>query len=228
MKNCISQRRESAGFTLIEVVISLAISGIFLSAVYTAFMSQQNSYLAQDQVVEMQQNIRAGVSGMVQELHMAGYDPYSSGSAGIETAGSDTVTFTVVADDDGLDNNNDGTTDETGELETVTFDFYDAYDDGDMDIGRQVGDNAATKRAIAENFDALEFVYLDADENVTTDPDKVKSIQISVLARVGQPDRNFNHNETYTSVSGAVWGPYNDHFRRRFQIVTVHLRNLEI
>lgn len=235
MKKNISPCRENTGFTLIEVLIALAISGILLGGVYTQFISQQASYLAQDQVVEMQQNLRAGISYMTQELRMAGYDPYSSGTTGIEKANPTSVVFTYVADDDNLDNDNaDGDNDtstgadETGELQTVTFDLYDAYGDGDNDIGRQAGGSASTKRAIAENIENMEFRYLDADGAVVTDPNDIKTVQISILARVGKRDRKFFNNMTYTSASGAAWGPYNDGFRRRFQIVTIYLRNTEI
>jgi len=232
MKKNISPCIGNAGFTLIEILIALAISSIFLGGVYIQFISQQDSYLAQEQVVEMQQNLRAGISYMTQELRMAGYDPYSSGAAGIETAEATRVVFSYVADDDGLDNDdadgdNDTSTgaDETGELQTTTFDLYDAYGDGDNDIGRQVG---GVKTAIAENIENLEFRYLDSDGAVVADPNDIKAVQISLLARVGKPDRNFSNSKTYTSASGAVWGPYNDGFRRRFQIVTIYLRNTEI
>jgi type IV pilus assembly protein PilW len=84
------------------------------------------------------------------------------------------------------------------------------------------------KRANAENIEALEFLYLDSAGAVVTDPDKIKTVQISLLARVGKRDRNFSNTRTYSSASGDVWGPYNDGFRRRFQIVTIYLRNTEI
>ncbi|MDX9964747.1 prepilin-type N-terminal cleavage/methylation domain-containing protein, partial [Desulfobacter postgatei] len=114
MKKNISPSRENAGFTLIELLIALAISGIVLVGVYAQFTSQQASYIAQDQVVEMQQNLRAGITYMTQELRMAGYDPYSSGTAGIEEANSTKVVFTYVTGDNG-----------TGVLNKITFELYD-------------------------------------------------------------------------------------------------------
>ncbi|MCD6187012.1 MAG: prepilin-type N-terminal cleavage/methylation domain-containing protein, partial [Desulfuromusa sp.] len=57
-----------SGFTLVELLIALAISGVLMTAVYATFQAQQNSYLVQEQVAEMQQNIRAGMDIMVSEL----------------------------------------------------------------------------------------------------------------------------------------------------------------
>ena len=214
------------GFTLIEMLITLAISGILMTSVYAAFQSQQDSYLAQEQVAEMQQNIRAGLDMMVYELRMAGYDPDSLGTAGITVANASDITFTLVADADGDDNNNDGTVDEIGELKTIKYDLYDAYGDLDLDLGRLVGAVATTKRAISENIEALGFVYLDSVGVVTATLADIRSIQISILARAGNPDRKFNSTRTYTTPSGAVWGPYTDQRRRRFQTMNVKCRNM--
>ena len=224
------------GFTLIELLITLAISGILMTSVYAAFQVQQDSYLAQEQVAEMQQNVRAGLDLMVSELRMAGYDPDSLGVAGITVANASDITFTLVADDDGDDNNNDGIVDEAGELKTIQYNLYDAYGNGNLDLGRLVGAVATTRRAVSENIDALEFNYLDSAGAVTAVLTDIRNIQISILARVGNPDRKFNNNQTYTPASGFVWdlngasagngNPPNDNFRRRFQIMTVKCRNM--
>ncbi len=235
MKNKpLASHMKQRGFTLVEILIALAISGLLLTAVYAAFQSQQKSYLTQDQVAEVQQNIRAGVSTLIQELRMAGYDPYRSGSVGITDAQATSITFTQVADDDGIDNNNadndgDSSTgaDEVGELKTVTFDLYDAHGDGVTDIGMRQGHSSSPKGAIAENIDQLEFRYLDEDGDVTANERDIRSVQLSVLARADRPDMQFTNTQTYTTASGAVWGPYNDNFRRRFQIITVQCRNME-
>lgn len=231
---------DKKGFTLVEVLIALAISGLLMTAVYSAFQSQQKSYLAQDQVAEMQQNIRAALSAVMQELRMAGYDPYSSGTVGITAAGPTSVTFTMVADDDGIYNDNadgdDDTStgaDEVGKLKTITFMHYDAYSDGVMDIGRQVGSNPSSKRAIAENIEELEFYYTLKNDSQTLTPTtsqltQIRSIEISILAKTTHPDRNYTNTQTYFSASGAEWGPYTDNFRRRFQSTVVRCRNLQM
>lgn len=61
------------GFTLIEILIAMAISGIVTAATYSTFKSHQGSYIAQDQVTEMQQNLRAAMSMISRDMRMAGY-----------------------------------------------------------------------------------------------------------------------------------------------------------
>ena len=218
------------GFTLVELLVAMAITGIVAGAIFTAFQSQQKSYITQDQVTEMQQNLRAGMGLMVREIRMAGFDPYGNSGAGITGAAGNTLTFTLVADNDGEDNDNDGTTDETGELKEILYDLYDAYADGITDLGRQVGSVASTKRAAAENIDNLEFYYTLEDATQTlapADPNNIRSIQITVLARTGRQDANFSDTKPYTRPSGAAnWGPYNDSFRRRLLSTTVKCRNM--
>jgi len=218
------------GFTLVELLVTLVISGLLMSAIYTAFKAQQDSYLAQEQVVEIQQNLRAGLDILVHELRMAGYDVdqtgVKTGTAGITAANTSSITFTLVSDTDGLDNNNDGTTDEVGELKTIQYSLYDANSDGDNDLGRLVGTVATNRRAVAENVENLEFVYLDSAGAVTATLPDIRSVQVSILARAARPDRSFSSSQSYTTASGAVWGPYSDNFRRRFQTVTVQCRNM--
>ena len=214
------------GFTLIELLIAMAISGIVAGAIFTAFQSQQKSYLIQDQVTEMQQNLRAAMDIMVRDIRMAGFDPHRDSGAGVIKAEGETFTFTLSAEDDGYDNNSDNTTDEMGELETIQYDLYDAYSDGDNDIGRKVG---TKKRAVAENIEEIEFFYTLADgtnATVTTNYSEIRSVQIAILARAEREDSKFSNSKNYTTPSGANWGPYNDGFRRRLLSTTVKCRNM--
>jgi len=61
------------GLTLVELLVAMAISGIVVAAVYTAFITQQKSYTVQDQVAEAQQNARVGLDLIAREVRMAGY-----------------------------------------------------------------------------------------------------------------------------------------------------------
>ncbi|MBE0569135.1 MAG: PilW family protein [Deltaproteobacteria bacterium] len=62
-----------AGFTLIEVLMALAIMTIAMTAVFATFLSQQQSFTVQSRVAEMQQNLRIAVDSMTRDIRMAGY-----------------------------------------------------------------------------------------------------------------------------------------------------------
>ncbi|WP_170923685.1 PilW family protein [Desulfocicer vacuolatum] len=168
------------------MLVAMVISTVVAAAIFYAYQGQQNAQLAQQQIVDMQQVIRTAKYIMIKDIRMAGYDPDGMAGAGITAAGDGSVGnplgFTFVADGDYRDNNNDGTTDEPGELESVEYDLYDADSDGDSDIGRKVG--TGSRGVIAENIERLVFEYLDLNGNATTDLSEIRSIQITIEARV--------------------------------------------
>ena len=226
----------SDGFTLVELIITMLLAGIISISIFSAYKAQQRSYIVQDQVTEMQQRIRAGLQIMVKELRMAGYNPnLVAGLAGVTIADPEELQFTLVADDDGVDNDGVFGIDQPNELRTVTFDIYDAaYTSGPNDLGRQVDGG---KRAIIENIEELEFYYTLEDGTQTTDPtavqhENIRSVQVSILVRADLPDEEFSiGGHIFTTPSGASWGPYNvtpgdDKIRRRLLTTTVQFRNL--
>ena len=231
--------KSARGFSLVELMVTLAISGIIIVAVYSVYTSQQRIYLAQEQVAEMQQNIRAAVDTMTREIRMAGYDSTGNAGAGITTASAGQFGFT-------LDSNEDGDTADGGEI--IDFGFSvaagndvdrngipDTISNGVPDalnLGKQTG-GAGGYQAMAENIQAIEFSYLDKDGNVTAVLANIRSVQISILARAGRSDQNFTNTATYTPASGIAWdlnsgagNSPNDNFRRRLLISTVQLRNI--
>ncbi|MBW2367804.1 MAG: prepilin-type N-terminal cleavage/methylation domain-containing protein, partial [Deltaproteobacteria bacterium] len=72
-------RRKDTGFTLVEILITVAVLGIMSSAVFGFFHSQQQVYLREDERMERDQNVRTALEMMTRELKMAGYqavDPW--------------------------------------------------------------------------------------------------------------------------------------------------------
>lgn len=61
------------GVTLIELLIALVISALLIAALYRTFTDQQKTYIVQEQVVDMQQNVRAAINRMMREIRMAGF-----------------------------------------------------------------------------------------------------------------------------------------------------------
>lgn len=64
--------RKSNGFFLIELLIALAILGIVITTAYSVFDSQQKVYTVQDQILEMEQNLRVCLELISREARYAG------------------------------------------------------------------------------------------------------------------------------------------------------------
>ena len=72
MRICSSLNKR--GITIIELLVGLVICSIAIAATYRVFTAQSNAYVVQDQVVEVQQNIRSAMEIIVRDLRMAGFD----------------------------------------------------------------------------------------------------------------------------------------------------------
>ncbi len=229
-------KENNQGFTLVELMITLAMSGIIVAAIYSAYIIQQKSYYTQGQVVEMQQNIRAGLEMMSSEIRMAGYDPGGKAGAAITTA-----TQTQLAFSQDLNGNGSVAAVPANPNENIWYSF-DTDDTDDNGIAndttsafRRQSNGAGGFQAIAEGIQAIEFYYT-LDDGVTktlTPPlDKIQSVDITMLAVASQRDPKYTNTETYTTASGAQWTPTilsgsaaGDNFRRRILTSSVNLRN---
>ena len=63
-----SDHLRAGGFTLVELLLALFISAVIAGAIFNFFIAQNKSYSVQDQVTEMQQNMRAAVNLMIMIL----------------------------------------------------------------------------------------------------------------------------------------------------------------
>ena len=80
--------RGTKGTTLIEIMVTLVILSIVMTAVFSTFLSQQQSYTVQNAAAEVQQNVRGGMQFMERDIRNAG-----SGLAGLPS----TVAVTLPA-----------------------------------------------------------------------------------------------------------------------------------
>ena len=72
---CPRHRPATAGFTLIEVMVALAILSIVMVAVFSSFSFQHKSFVTQNAVAQMQQSVRGGMVFMEEELRNAANIP---------------------------------------------------------------------------------------------------------------------------------------------------------
>ena len=174
-----SPENNERGFTIIELVVGLAISLILLGVAVKIFLVQQRSYSVQEQLSEMQQNIRSAMDMIVRETKMAGYNPAGAIFDGIEYDATKTQ-LRILADLDG-----DGTT--TGTNEDITYKYYDNTDDDyPLQIKRKSG--SGYFQPLAENITEFTFSYLNADGVGTTTSTAIRQIKITITGRTDKPD----------------------------------------
>lgn len=142
------------GFSLVELLVAVAIVGIASSAILGVFISQDRSYSSQEQVVEIQQNVRAGLDMMSREIRMAGFDPTRSGDFGFfQGAWTPALGSTTFA----LDINQNGQlTDAGGDFEVNEEITYQINADRTL---LRVSGEGASYQPVAENIEALAFAY---------------------------------------------------------------------
>jgi type IV pilus assembly protein PilW len=88
-------KSDTKGFTLVEAMIGIALTGLILGAIYSVFSSANKTYFTQDSVADTQQRARIGLDMMVRDIRMAGLDPMLAYIAGIEEATATKIRFTA-------------------------------------------------------------------------------------------------------------------------------------
>lgn len=171
-------RINKKGFTLIEILIAMAISCFVVIALYQTFSLQQKSYGIQENVAAMQQTLRVSLLMLTDDLRMAGFDSQLSGNFGITDiqardidnnadstlAGNSSITFTV-------DWNEDGGIDENETIQYSVYDFIDT--DGNLDLAR---DNGGGRQLFAENVQKFGMAYaFDKDQDGELDTYKASN-----------------------------------------------------
>jgi len=86
------------GFTLIELMTSLVVLALAGTFIYTVFITQHDSYLAQQDVTETQQDVRVSLDMLARDLRSGGYGLIGGGAAITATndTNPDLITFQVA------------------------------------------------------------------------------------------------------------------------------------
>jgi type IV pilus assembly protein PilW len=187
-----STSEKNKGLTLIELLIALVLSSVLIVSLYRIFIGQQKTYTVQDQVADMQQNIRGAIDRMTKEIRMAGYDPQSTGNFGFQIAtsngritGSNSIAFTIDYNEDGIINNDDS--------EQIGFRL------NGLKL-QKYSTGAIHWQPVADNIESLSFLYTLADGTVTdspADPKNIRVIKVTITAKTNMTDPEYKGGDGY-------------------------------
>jgi type IV pilus assembly protein PilW len=180
-----SKTGKTAGFTLIELLVSMVIGLVVLAGVATTFTMHTRQNTAEEQIAQMQQNVRGALDLMVREIQMAGYKPNGGTVTGVTYSSSQ---LEIQADMDASGSINTA----SGSEEDIIY----AYDSANLRITRKLG-SSGTAQLLADNITAFTFSYLDANGSATTTSASIRKVTISMTARTAKPDPNYTSNGGY-------------------------------
>jgi len=179
--------RSSRGYSLIDMLVALAVGGTMLAATVTLLHLGLRSWAWGAARVEAQQSARYALERMASELREAGYDPTAAGIAPVVVAEPARVAF--QRDFDG-----DGVVDPT--RERVTY----LLRPKETTLRRDAGGGA---QPLAENVRRFALSYLDSSGAPTADPARIASIRMEIEA--GRIETEATMATLVTLRNGPIW-----------------------
>ncbi len=203
---------KNKGFTLVELMITLAMTGIIIAAVYSVYSMQQRAYSKQNQILEIQQNLRAVLYTLGQQIRLAGFS-FTPGNSKFTKAEATALEFSSDKRKKNLH----------GVYEYTTENVIYSFSGTTLKINNQ---------PLADNIENIEFYYTLRDGSQELAPaskNDIRAVTISILGRAANPDNAFEDTNIYKSASGVNWSPTTaraKHYRRQLFITTIQCRNM--
>ena len=159
-----------SGFTLVDILVGLAMASVLMVAMVSLFTSLGKSYTIQNVAADVQEATRGGVGLMTQNIRMAGVNPGGVSGIGIVSAAANSIQFTS-------DLNLNSDIDDT--YEQISY-----YLDGDRLMQQLFTGNPMP---LVEKVTNLSFDYWDENDKVITDlvadRDKIRTVIISMTVQ---------------------------------------------
>src|SRR5210317_1414014 len=128
------------GFTLVELMVTVMLTAIAVISIYRGYTSFSQAADAQQQVMEMQQNLRIGMTRLAADIRRAGVNEEDEDTAGFIAADATSMEFSMdlgsggVFATDGEDNDGDTVNDNPADSNAVTA-ALEAEEEGRMGDG---------------------------------------------------------------------------------------------
>ena len=219
-----NMKKRQAGFSLLEVMIALAVMGMVLTGVVKIFTTTGRYHTSQEMMVEVMENVRGVQQLLTDEIRSAGCNPKGKRRIGFELppsvyAGdnrfdtdSDSIHFTRDIDNGDGDAiyEPDGDADDPGEnigyyRGTTSSNVLPAGNTTPGTLYRvSFGVSGFNPQPVADNVTDLRFRYFDAtgtellNPSTSTALDKIRTVEVTITGQVQNTVRVSAANRTWT------------------------------
>jgi prepilin-type N-terminal cleavage/methylation domain-containing protein len=209
--------RAHAGFTLVELLVSLLLTSIILGAVYSVYRMQSHTLKIQENRLDAQEYARSVLDLMVRETRNAGYNPKgatsgancaggSAGAPGVVTAGATSFRFTYDYRGTNATDPSDG---DCGDAdEDITYAWNTTGCSGGLgNITRNGSSNPLTECNVT-SFDIRYFkqdgTELSRPVTGATNLSSIQRVQITLTVQSKNPDSQFGGQQLNATVTSNV------------------------
>ncbi len=203
--------RSQHGFTLTELLISMAVIGFILGGMLTLQLTGQETYLTGSNQVESQEAGRIALQRMITEIRGAGNDPQGVTSQSpppwTKITNASATAFTIQNDWDGTGTINTAitvTVNGTLHGEQVTYSLSGST------LRRQESAIDNAPQVVIDGVDLLTFAYFDVSNAVIANP----AANASLIRTIGITLRT-RPTDQPAATQGRVWVTMDDRVRIR-------------
>ena len=163
-------RLDKKGFSLIEIMVAIAIMSVLSIAMMKTYTGFTRVYTTQEVAAGVQQDLRASLNIMTQDIRMAGFDPLDTDNFGVEVATATNIRITSDTDVDGVIDDS--------VFERVTYNFNAGTNRLEQVLYETTGSEVT--QPVVDNVTNVAFTYLDEDNNVTATLADIRTVTISM------------------------------------------------
>lgn len=176
---------KEAGFTLIEMLVAIAIGMIVIASVAGTFSAQTRQNKAEEEISQLHQNVRGAMDLIGHDLMQAGYKTPGGSVTGVTYSSTQLL---LQADIDGNGSVDTG----SSSLEYIVY----AYDSSTNQITRKLG-SSGTAQLVADNITQFDFAYKDAAGANTTTSASIRKVIVTITGRTAKADPSYTANGGY-------------------------------
>ena len=167
--------RHNKGYTLIELLVALIISGILTTAAYSFYVRMHNQTLTQQEISDMQTISRNSIQELTQTLRKAGFK--LSGHAPYHFSNDTLWVFFS----------------ETQPVDTVIY-YLSDYTEPELLHISHLDDGHLPKKLMRKVNSGTPAVYADLISSISYSAPTATSVEVTLVTQVSEADEDFTQN----------------------------------